>query len=79
MSPNFKLFLETLTPAFFYTGDHVSLLQVKVVVWPEDVAGGDRGPLEPLLREVHVVHGVHHALGASVAVVALVGRTVMEL
>ena len=57
----------------------MAILQIEVVILPEDVAGHDRGVGDPVLLVVAPVHHVHHPLGEAVAVVGVVRRAVVDL
>ena len=59
-------------------GDDVSGLEVVVVVGAEDVCGDEAGEVAAVLLVVATVEDVDHALGVGVALVAVVGRPVVD-
>lgn len=58
--------------------DDVTVVEVKVVVLPEDVRRNDRSEIATVLRLVHAVLHVHHALRIRVAFVGEVRRAVVN-
>lgn len=58
--------------------DNVAVVEVKVVVLPEDIRRNDRSEVATMLRLVHAVLDVHHTLRVRVAFVGEVRRAVVN-
>mmetsp|Transcript_11598 Transcript_11598/g.41722 ORF Transcript_11598/g.41722 Transcript_11598/m.41722 type:complete len:247 (-) Transcript_11598:200-940(-) len=79
-SPDLKrlAFLFTQVSAVDQPRDHVRVLEVEVIVLPEDVRRDHGRELHPVLVSIHSVLHVHHALRVRVPLVAKVRRAVVD-